>query len=84
MGQGIGITTAPSLPGATAGVAYTVTLHAAGGATPYTWSVAQGALPGGLILDSAAGTIAGTPTTPGTFNFTVQAVDAAKLSRSKS
>jgi hypothetical protein len=78
VGQGFGITTAPSLPGVMAGVAYSVTLHATGGTTPYTWSVTNGALPGGLTLDAAAGTITGTPSTPGTFNFTVLAADAAK------
>jgi hypothetical protein len=78
VGQGFGITTAPSLPAATAGVAYSFTLRATGGTTPYTWSVTKGPLPDGLTLDAAAGTITGTPSAPGTFNFTVQAADSAK------
>ena len=78
VGQGVAITTASTLPAATAGVSYAATLHAAGGTPPYAWSLSQGSLPGGLTLDAAAGTIAGTPNAPGTFNFTVRATDAAK------
>jgi hypothetical protein len=55
------------------GAAYSQTLTAAGGAgaSSYTWSVATGAPPPGLIL-SPAGVLSGTPTAAGTFNFTVQ------------
>jgi Putative Ig domain len=55
---------------------YSGTLTASGGASPYTWSIISGALPAGLSLDSAAGTISGTPTTDGTGNFTIQVTDA--------
>ena len=68
------ITTA-SLPGGTAGTAYTASLAATGGVAPYTWSVGSG-LPPGLSL-SAAGTISGTPTTAGSYNVTVKVTDAA-------
>jgi large repetitive protein len=64
-----------SLPGGTAGTAYSQALSAAGGTTPYTWSVASGSLPAGLTL-SAAGTISGTPKTAGTSTFTVKVGDA--------
>jgi hypothetical protein len=63
-----------ALPAAVVGAAYQATLDAAGGSGGYTWSVAGGALPAGLDL-SNGGTIAGTPTTPGTFPVTVQAAD---------
>jgi hypothetical protein len=55
------------------GATYSQTLTATGGAgaSTYTWSVATGAPPPGLIL-SAAGVLSGTPTAAGTFNFTVQ------------
>lgn len=66
------ITTA-SLPGGTVGTAYNQTLAATGDAT-ITWSVASGNLPGGLSL-SAAGAITGTPTTAGTFTFTIKAAN---------
>lgn len=79
---GIGTTplsiTTPSLPGGTAGTAYTsTTLAASGGTSPYTWSVASGStLPAGLSL-STAGALSGTPTTAGSFSFSVQAKDSA-------
>ena len=51
------------------------TLVAAGGKTPYTWSLAS-PLPPGLSL-SATGQLGGTPTTPGPYNFFVQVTDSA-------
>jgi large repetitive protein len=58
------------------GVAYApVTLSAAGGVAPYTWSVSVGALPGGLTL-SSGGVVSGTPTQNGYFTFSVQVFDA--------
>ncbi len=56
--------TSSSLPNGTVGVAYSATLQATGGTTPYTWSV-SGTLPAGLSLNSGTGTITGTPTTAG-------------------
>jgi large repetitive protein len=58
------------------GVAYAaVALSATGGVQPYTWSISAGALPAGLTLGSN-GTVSGTPTSAGTFNFTIQASDS--------
>src|ERR1700756_1464121 len=57
------------------GTAYSTTLAASGGTTPYSWNVSSGALPGGLTL-SSAGTISGTPTVAGTFGFTVRVTDS--------
>ncbi|RMD79932.1 MAG: hypothetical protein D6809_02435, partial [Gammaproteobacteria bacterium] len=65
-----------SLPDATAGVSYVETLAVSGGAAPLTWSLAAGSLPPGLSLDPATGTISGTPTTSGSYSFTVQVTDA--------
>ena len=64
-----------SLPNGMVGVAYSATLTASGGASPYTWSVASGSLPSGLTLNTNTGTITGTPTTAGTFSFAVQVSD---------
>lgn len=69
--------TTTTLPGATVGVAYTQTLAASGGTTPYTWSVTAGALPAGLGIDPATGVISGTPTTAETANFTVTVTDSS-------
>jgi hypothetical protein len=57
-------------------VAYSATLGASGGTTPYSWSRASGSLPPGLSL-MASGQITGTPSVTGTFNFTVRVTDAA-------
>ncbi len=65
-----------SLPAATVGTPYAATLNAVNGTTPYTWSIAVGALPAGLTVD-AAGAISGTPTTAGTSTFTARVDDGA-------
>lgn len=72
----LGITNT-SLPAANLGVAYSATLTAAGGQSPYTFAVTTGSLPTGLTLNSATGVISGTPTTGGTFNFTITVTDSA-------
>jgi large repetitive protein len=64
-----------SLPNATVGSFYSTTLAAAGGITPYNWTISVGALPAGLTL--SGNTISGTPTTAGNVGFTVQVADAA-------
>ncbi len=63
-----------SLPNGTVGVAYSQTLTATGGASPYTFTVSAGNLPAGLSL-SANGALTGTPTVAGSFNCVVRATD---------
>jgi hypothetical protein len=58
-----------------AGVHFDQRINAAGGIAPYTFEVTDGSLPPGLTL-SPAGELSGTPTTPGTFTFTVKATDS--------
>lgn len=70
-----GITT-PSIPNGVIGQAYSASQAASGGTTPYVWSLVSGALPAGLSLASATGTISGTPTTAGTSTFVVRVTDA--------
>jgi large repetitive protein len=66
-----------SLASGVQNTAYTATLTATGGTTPYTaWNVTVGSLPAGLTLHSATGIIDGTPTAAGTSNFTVQVTDS--------
>src|ERR1039458_7873137 len=57
------ITTA-SLPNGAVGIAYSQTLTATGGATPYHWQLTFGTLPNGLTLNASTGAISGTPTAP--------------------
>ena len=63
-----------TLPNTTAGLSYSQTITASGGAAPYTFAVTAGALPTGLSLGSG-GALSGTTTAAGTFNFTVTATD---------
>lgn len=53
-----------------------VPLSASGGAQPYTWSVASGTLPDGVIL-GPDGSVSGSPTSAGKFSFTIQVADSA-------
>jgi hypothetical protein len=65
-----------SLPNGTAGTAYSATLAATGGTTPYTWSISSGSPPASVTL-SASGALSGTPTTSGSSSFTAQVMDSA-------
>lgn len=66
--------TTTSLSDGKVGEAYSQTL-AATGTAPITWSIDSSSLPAGLTLSD--GTISGTPTTAGTFTFTVKAANSA-------
>ncbi len=71
------ITVLPAtLPNGAVAVAYSQVLSGSGGTAPYTFAVTSGTLPAGLTL-TAAGVLAGTPTTVGSSTFTVTATDAA-------
>jgi hypothetical protein len=66
-----------TLPVGTRGSVYPATTFVATGGAftpPFTWSVVSGSLPPGLTL-SSGGTISGTPTQSGIFDFTVQLTD---------
>lgn len=65
-----------NLPAGIAGSAYSATLAATGGASPYSWSIAAGSLPAGLTLNAATGVISGLPRTAGNSSFTIQTTDA--------
>ena len=64
-----------ALPAATTSLPYGQTLAAFGGQSPYTWAITSGALSPGLSLTNN-GVLAGTPTSSGTYSFTVKVTDA--------
>lgn len=64
-----------SLPAGIAGGSYSAALSGYGMAAPLSWSVVAGTLPGGVSL-APSGLISGTPTTSGSFSFTVQVTDS--------
>jgi hypothetical protein len=68
--------TTNSLPGASAGTAYSQTVGESGGTPPFTWSINYGALPNGINLAANTGAISGTPPEGGTWYFWVQLTDA--------
>jgi protocatechuate 3,4-dioxygenase beta subunit len=66
----------PTLPDATRLVPYFQQITASGGTAPYTFSRLTGNLPSGFSI-SSSGVISGSTTAnPGTYSFTVQALDA--------
>lgn len=64
------------LPNAIVRATYSQTINATGAGAPATFAVSVGALPPGLTL-SIAGTLSGTPTTPGVYDFTITALGTA-------
>jgi Ice-binding-like/Putative Ig domain len=73
-----------TLPNGTIGIAYSATVSGSGGTAPYTFAVTSGVLPTGLSLNATTGVIAGTPTTAGTFDFTITATDSLNCPGSRS
>ena len=67
-------------PGGEVGVSYSDQLTVTGGTSPFTWSVSAGSLPGGVTLNASTGLLSGTPTTAGTYSFTVKVTDSSGLS----
>ena len=82
--QPLALTTTAFTPGVV-GIPYFLQLVGAGGTPPYKWAVlpaivtfpVPGQVAPGLQLDSATGQVTGTPTTAGTFDFTITLTDNA-------
>lgn len=66
----------------TVGTPYTYTFGVSGGTLPYTFEIIDGALPDGLALDETTGVLSGTPTTDGTFAYTLQVTDSSDPAQS--
>jgi hypothetical protein len=66
----------PTLPNGGVGAAYTATVQATGTPQP-ALGVTAGALPPGLSLDPVSGALTGTPTTAGSYTFTLSATNSA-------
>ncbi len=64
-----------SLPNGTINTAYSQTVTASGGTSPYTFTLSNGSLPSGVTL-SSAGVLSGTPTSTTSASFTLTATDA--------
>lgn len=64
----------PNMEEAFVGEPYSESLRPAGGLRPYTFELTAGTLPPGLALDGGA--VRGTPTSVGTYTFTITVSDA--------
>lgn len=65
-----------TLPDGMMGTPYQQTITASGGGSPYTFAIAEGAVPSGLTL-SSSGLLSGTPFSPGNVAFSIAATDVA-------
>ncbi len=68
-----------NFPAGTVNQSYNSVLAVVGGSSPYHFSVKTGALPPGIGLNPATGTLSGTPTTAGNFSFEVIVTDSPRL-----
>jgi hypothetical protein len=69
--------TTTTLPQGTVSTAYTVSLAASGGSSPYQWTISAGQLPPGVNLAANTGIVSGTPTSSGTYSVDIAATDAS-------
>lgn len=76
--------TPTTLPAGTRGQPYSVYLQASNGVLPFNWTVSTGPLPPGITTTPSTGSsfqISGTPTTAGTFPFTIKVGDSSTPGR---
>ena len=70
------VVTTTSLPPVSVDTMLNLNLYASGGQQPYDWILISGALPANVSSLAANGSTTGYPQTIGTYNFTVQVMDA--------
>lgn len=70
---------APPSAAGEVGVPYALALKSTGGRPAVTWSLLQGTLPAGFVLNPATGEITGTPTVAGAYPLKVQVADTLGL-----
>jgi len=78
------ITTASPLPNATQSGAYSTTIAAGGGVTPYTWSISSQTGLNTWAINASTGVLSGTPSTVETDTIVVQVLDNVGQPFSKS
>ena len=66
-----------------AGSAYSASFTTTGGSGIYTYAVSYGTLPAGLSLNASTGVLSGTPSSAGTYIFTIIATDSNGLKGSQ-
>ena len=71
------------LPLASVGIEYEVALYARGGTQALGWSLVQGSLPAGVVLDQVTGMLRGTPRDEGRYVFTVQVRSGGPVARAQ-
>jgi uncharacterized repeat protein (TIGR01451 family) len=64
-------------------ISYSNAFAVTGGLAPYVWRIAAGSIPPGLSLTTSTGTIAGTPTTAGSYAFTIAVIDGNGMGASR-
>ena len=70
--------TTTTLPAGVVNAAYSTNVVVTGGLNPLTWAVSAGALPVGLTLNPQTGSIGGSATTAGSYNFTIRVTDSTQ------
>jgi hypothetical protein len=72
----LSVTNAPNLPIGYVNSTYNTIFKASGGTGALTWTWVSGSLPAGLNKNLAAAQIGGTPTTTGSYSFTIKVTDS--------
>jgi hypothetical protein len=65
------------LPSGTINRPYAASVVTSGGQPPYAWAHTSGTMPPGITLDTARGVLRGTPTSTGTFTFSIRSSDSS-------